>query len=490
MPTDSLIHIAPDVPVELLEYPHGSCVLVLPQSATWLKTSTTGKWIIDSLRAHPRTVEALVRDVAGAYDLPPSRVEPSVVKLVEELVSHGLASVGGAAPVTATPVEVAELPLQEVWLNLTHRCTLACSFCYVPGIGLQAADMPLELARRVVEEAAELGVAHLVLAGGEPTLHPGLLDLLRVARRQGTLRVKLVTNGTRCDDAFVDELLPLVDDLQVSLDAAEESVHDAVRGRGSFARAVKLLEAVRQRWGDRVRGVSFTPLASNLDQLPGLYRLALMLRVNYLHLNRPKLPGREMLGSNGGAADHASPEFFARALAAYDQLLAHVYRDREFAVGLAGRPQVDVDMSFDPASELFSGIKKSRCAAGILTMCVGPDGSCYPCAALCRGQFALASVAEQSLASAARQLREHLLATFHVDREPVCCACTFRYFCGGGCRALTGDVRRRDPACDLLRQRYAQALGHISTMGGIARRRDGDDGSGQARPALRLATGC
>jgi radical SAM protein with 4Fe4S-binding SPASM domain len=459
----AILHAVEGTSVEVLEYPHGSCILLLPESVTWVKTSSTGKWIFESLRERPRTLPELVCDVASHFGLPGARVERGVSALVDELLAQGVLRQGhdGAFP-TQVPITMDNLSLQEVWFNLTDQCNLSCSFCYVPGIGPSGkAHVPYELAVKVIEEAAEMGVVHLVLAGGEPTLHPELEQIVRFASAQGTLRVKLVTNGSRCDARFVEGVLPHIHDLQVSLDGAEAKVHDGLRGKGSFNRAVELLRIVQQRAPETVRGISFTPQPDNLDQLQGLYRLALVLAVNYIHLNRPKLPGVQPIGTNGG---WSSPEFFGQALTAYDQLLLHIFRDREMSAGLQNRACPEIDVSFDPASELFSQFQRKRCAAGILTVCIGPDGGTYPCAALYRRQFTGGRVQEGGLAEACGRLRSHMEEVFSVDHDEVCGRCRFRYFCGGGCRAVAHPQTERDPACELLSRRFATALGHVTDV--------------------------
>src|SRR5207247_9249883 len=49
-----------------------------------------------------------------------------------------------------------------------------------------------------------LGVRRVTISGGEPTLVPGLPDLLRFARNQTSLDCFLVSNST-----FADELVPV-----------------------------------------------------------------------------------------------------------------------------------------------------------------------------------------------------------------------------------------------------------------------------------------
>ena len=58
----------------------------------------------------------------------------------------------------------------------------------------------------------------LVISGGEPTIHPGLFDIIRSARRKEIGRIVVNSNGIRIaeDDRFLDELAEL-DDVYISL---------------------------------------------------------------------------------------------------------------------------------------------------------------------------------------------------------------------------------------------------------------------------------
>ncbi|MEP0774293.1 MAG: hypothetical protein HRF46_08010, partial [Acidobacteriota bacterium] len=86
-----VIWIREETPFEVLDYPHGTSVVVVPQAVTWVKTSATGRFILRSLRERPRPLAVLLDDVAGHYGLPVERVAPSVRRLVDELVVAGVA---------------------------------------------------------------------------------------------------------------------------------------------------------------------------------------------------------------------------------------------------------------------------------------------------------------------------------------------------------------------------------------------------------------
>ncbi|MBN8458660.1 MAG: radical SAM protein [Verrucomicrobia bacterium] len=88
-------------------------------------------------------------------------------------------------------------------IELTRECNLACRACYrAKAAGFKpVADILEEVA--VLERNQRL---HTVsLAGGEPTLHPHLPEIVRSIKQRG-LRVSLVTNGLLLDDPLLEKL--------------------------------------------------------------------------------------------------------------------------------------------------------------------------------------------------------------------------------------------------------------------------------------------
>lgn len=89
--------------------------------------------------------------------------------------------------------------LRDLRISLTDRCNLRCVYC-MPAEGIDfrppeelLADDELVL---LVKVAAELGVTRVRLTGGEPTVRPGVVDLVRqIAAIPGIEDVAMTTNG-------------------------------------------------------------------------------------------------------------------------------------------------------------------------------------------------------------------------------------------------------------------------------------------------------
>src|ERR1700691_3146721 len=102
--------------------------------------------------------------------------------------------------------------------NLTEHCNLKCAGCdhSSPLLPTKFADVAL-FQRDLTVLSQVLHLGELKLLGGEPLLHPDLLEFLRCARASGIAKeITLVTNGLllhRCDPATFE----LIDRLWVSL---------------------------------------------------------------------------------------------------------------------------------------------------------------------------------------------------------------------------------------------------------------------------------
>lgn len=106
----------------------------------------------------------------------------------------------------------------SVEYNLTEHCNLSCALCdhAAPLLAERFAVLE-EFERDLAALGAVLHSRQLRIVGGEPLLHPRLLDFLRAGRRAAVAdRIVVITNGTRLH-AAPDEFWALVDELWLSV---------------------------------------------------------------------------------------------------------------------------------------------------------------------------------------------------------------------------------------------------------------------------------
>src|SRR5207302_4841188 len=130
-----------------------------------------------------------------------------------------------------------------LYLETTNRCNLLCTTCPRTYEELEPpADMSWELFTSIVDQIPHLQRA--VLHGvGEPMLVKSLPRMVRYLKDRGTY-VLFNTNGTLLTERKGRELIAAgLDELRVSLDAAEPETFRAVRGKDMFGRIVRNVRA-------------------------------------------------------------------------------------------------------------------------------------------------------------------------------------------------------------------------------------------------------
>src|SRR5690606_12451839 len=81
-------------------------------------------------------------------------------------------------------------------LAITYGCNNACNHCYNEPDRFDMPSLNKEGWFQVIDKLNEVGVPHLIITGGEATLHPELLDIIRYADSLGHV-VGMNTNGRR-----------------------------------------------------------------------------------------------------------------------------------------------------------------------------------------------------------------------------------------------------------------------------------------------------
>jgi MoaA/NifB/PqqE/SkfB family radical SAM enzyme len=186
---------------------------------------------------------------------------------------------------------VAEAPPICVYLEVTNRCNLLCETCPRTFEALEPpADMSWPLFTSIVDQLP--GLARAVLHGvGEPMLVKNLPRMIRYLKERGVY-VLFNTNGTLLAPRKRRELIETgLDELRVSLDAAEAQSFLQVRGKNFFDRIVRNVgefTALQRELGTSTPRVSLwlTGLKETVAQLPDFVRLAARVGVGEVYLQR------------------------------------------------------------------------------------------------------------------------------------------------------------------------------------------------------------
>jgi radical SAM protein with 4Fe4S-binding SPASM domain len=178
-----------------------------------------------------------------------------------------------------------------LYLETTNRCNLLCTTCPRTYEQLEPeADMPWELFASLIDQYPN--IARVVLHGiGEPMLVKDLAQRVAYLKARN-IYVLFNTNGTLLTKSNGRALIEAgLDELRVSLDAAESEVFQMVRGKDFFDKIVtnvKNFTAMQRELNAPKPRVSLwlTGLRETVDQLPNFVRLAHSIGVTEVYLQR------------------------------------------------------------------------------------------------------------------------------------------------------------------------------------------------------------
>src|SRR6185312_2762390 len=121
-------------------------------------------------------------------------------------------------------------------IEINEACNLACPVCFADSSPKRTTHRSLAEVERMFDAlVASEGEPDLIqISGGEPTIHPEILEILAAARRRPIKHVMLNTNGIRIaeDPAFVDALATLRPGFEVYLqfDSLNDEALKDIRG--------------------------------------------------------------------------------------------------------------------------------------------------------------------------------------------------------------------------------------------------------------------
>ena len=116
---------------------------------------------------------------------------------------------------------------RSICWNITSRCNENCKFCYRI---IADNEISLEKNMEILKVLIELSVDKISWTGGEALLYPNLIELLKVAKKNG-IKNNLITNGRELSEENICEIASYIDYLTLSYDSNSDDIH-GLMGRG------------------------------------------------------------------------------------------------------------------------------------------------------------------------------------------------------------------------------------------------------------------
>jgi uncharacterized radical SAM superfamily Fe-S cluster-containing enzyme len=133
-------------------------------------------------------------------------------------------------------------------IEVNSQCNLDCPICFADS--QSAFSLSLSQVERMLNRFVELeGNPEVIqFSGGEPTLHPEILKMLRLAQKKGIKVVMLNTNGIRIaeDDKFLAGLADIRPTIYLQFDGFDQHTYEQIRGRDLLLVKLRALDRLAQ----------------------------------------------------------------------------------------------------------------------------------------------------------------------------------------------------------------------------------------------------
>ena len=140
---------------------------------------------------------------------------------------------------------------RNLTIAITARCNLRCEGCRYERDFMLGEELPLEVMRDVLDDAAELGIPGIRLYGGEPLLHRDLPAIVEHAVSK-SLDPYVTTNATLLD-RHIDRLFAVgLRHITFGFYGVQDTYDHYVERPGSYERMKRGIAAVRDRYGDQI----------------------------------------------------------------------------------------------------------------------------------------------------------------------------------------------------------------------------------------------
>ena len=180
-------------------------------------------------------------------------------------------------------------------VEITTRCNLPCPVCLADA-GAKGADLSREQVLDALQTLlnAEAQPVPLQFAGGEPTLHPELVDIVYGARALGYSKMEIDSNGlllARDARLAVDLRAAGLTGVYLQMDGLAAEEHEIIRGRDLRAEKLQAITHCRDAGLQVVLAVTVVPGVNDKEVWP-LIRFAAAQRLTGINFQSVVLSGR------------------------------------------------------------------------------------------------------------------------------------------------------------------------------------------------------
>jgi uncharacterized radical SAM superfamily Fe-S cluster-containing enzyme len=162
-------------------------------------------------------------------------------------------------------------------VDLTGRCNLSCNICFADSNTYLYEPSFVEVYQMLkrLRDERPAPCTTIQFTGGEPTVHPDFLEIVKASKDLGFTHIQVASNGLKlADPDFSMKAREAgLQYIYLQMDGVSDDVYETIRGRSLFETKLKVIESARKS-GLRIIFVPTVIRGVNDHQLGDLIRLA------------------------------------------------------------------------------------------------------------------------------------------------------------------------------------------------------------------------
>ena len=136
--------------------------------------------------------------------------------------------------------------LGMLFIEMTSQCNERCIHCYAESSPERSESLSFDEIREGLSQARALGRAYVQFTGGDPLIHPHLVDAVAHAHSLDFAGIEVYTNGLLLSDKMLGKLKPFSPTLAFSLYSHDAATHDTITALpGSFKRTTEAIKRTK-----------------------------------------------------------------------------------------------------------------------------------------------------------------------------------------------------------------------------------------------------
>jgi radical SAM protein with 4Fe4S-binding SPASM domain len=244
----------------------------------------------------------------------------------------------------------------SVLLELTYRCNLTCSHCYIDKKNMK--ELPQQVLKDIIDQLAEQGTLFLTLSGGEIFLRKDFFQIAHYASSKN-FAINLFTNGTLINERTADAVAELSPwRVEISIYGAKKETHDGITGvKGSWKKSLNAIKLLKARGVSVILKVLW--MKENINEAAEILRLKDNLGVGFR--------ASELISPcSDGCTKPLRHRLDEQQIIALNKLLRNYEKEHSNSTS-------NIDDNKADLSQI------NPCGAGINYAAISPCGELYPC---------------------------------------------------------------------------------------------------------------